>query len=47
MQGRHAGVLASRCVRKVPTKVLLVRERQREPFKRVVACVVSAMLWAQ
>ncbi len=39
VQGRHAGVLASRCVRKVPTKVLLVRERQREPFKKVVACV--------
>ena len=37
--GVHAGILARRCVRKVPCKVLLVRKRQREPFSQVVACV--------
>jgi nucleotide-binding universal stress UspA family protein len=37
--GVHAGVLARRCVRKAPTKVLLVRQNQRKPFARIVACV--------
>ncbi|MGI9239662.1 MAG: universal stress protein, partial [Verrucomicrobiales bacterium] len=37
--GVHAGVLARRCVRKVPAKVLLVRQNQQKPFSRVVACV--------
>jgi len=35
----RTGVFASRCVRKAPTDVLLVRERQIEPFRNVVACV--------
>jgi nucleotide-binding universal stress UspA family protein len=34
-----AGALATNCVRKAPTKVLLVRESQSAPFKRIVACV--------
>jgi nucleotide-binding universal stress UspA family protein len=33
------GILASRCVRKAPVKVLLVRERQDGPFQKVAACV--------
>lgn len=37
--GVHAGVLARRCVRKVPAQVLLVRQEQRRPFARIVACV--------
>jgi nucleotide-binding universal stress UspA family protein len=36
---RRIGMLARRCVRKVPADVLLVRERQHEPFRCVVACV--------
>ncbi|MFT4549237.1 MAG: universal stress protein E [Verrucomicrobiales bacterium] len=39
MDGVHAGVLARRCVRKVPAMVLLVRERLNQPFRSVVACV--------
>jgi universal stress protein E len=39
VDGEHAGLLASRCVRKVPTKVMLVRDRVDGPFQRVVACV--------
>ena len=35
----RTGALANRCVRKAPANVLLVRERQREPFRSVVACV--------
>jgi nucleotide-binding universal stress UspA family protein len=34
-----AGVLATNCARKAPTKVLLVRKRQTGPFTRVVVCV--------
>jgi len=37
--GVHAGVLARRCVRKLPAKVLLVRQNQHKPFAKVVACV--------
>ena len=33
------GAFAARCVRKAPADVLLVRERQVEPFRSVVACV--------
>ena len=33
-----AGALASKCVRKVPTKVLLVRGDQRSDFKKIVHC---------
>lgn len=33
------GILASRCVRKAPVRVLLVRERQEGPFRKVAACV--------
>lgn len=36
---RGPGGLATKCVRKAPTKVMLVRESTPEPFKRVVACV--------
>ena len=34
----RTGALASRCVRKAPVDVLLVRERQIEPFRNIVAC---------
>ncbi len=34
-----AGTLATKCLRKVPAKVMLVRERQSGPFRRIVACV--------
>lgn len=33
------GVLATKCVRRAPVKVMLVRELSAEPFKRIVACV--------
>lgn len=36
---KGAGVLATKCVRKAATKVLLVRADHAEPFKNVVACV--------
>jgi universal stress protein E len=36
----HMGVIASRCVRKAPVDVLLLREQRRgNPFCKVVACV--------
>ena len=35
----RTGVLSSRCARKAPVDVLLVRERQDEPFRNIVACV--------
>jgi universal stress protein E len=34
-----AGTLATKCLRKVPTKVMLVHERQTGPFRRIVAGV--------
>lgn len=34
-----AGALATNCVRKAPTKVMLVRKRHTAAFTRVVACV--------
>jgi nucleotide-binding universal stress UspA family protein len=34
-----AGTLATKCLRKVPAKVMLVHERQAGPFRRIVACV--------
>ncbi len=34
-----AGTLATKCLRKVPAKVMLVHERQTGPFHRLVACV--------
>ncbi len=36
---KGAGVLATKCVRKAATKVLLVRADHAGPFKEVVACV--------
>ena len=33
------GTLATKCLRKVPAKVMLVHERQTGPFHRIVACV--------
>lgn len=36
---RRTGVFASRCIRKAPVPVLLVRKHQRDPFNRIVACV--------
>jgi len=36
---KGAGVLATKCVRKAATKVLLVRADHAEPFKNVVACI--------
>jgi nucleotide-binding universal stress UspA family protein len=36
---RGAGTLATACVRHAPASVLLVRERHREPFRSVVACI--------
>ncbi|MDG2125480.1 MAG: universal stress protein [Verrucomicrobiales bacterium] len=35
----RVGVIASRSVRKAEVPVMLVRGRQREPFRKVVACV--------
>ena len=35
----RTGVLASRCARKAPVDVLLVRERENEPFRSILACV--------
>lgn len=38
--GHHyVGALASRCVRKAPVEVLLVRNFQDRPFEKIVACV--------
>jgi nucleotide-binding universal stress UspA family protein len=34
-----AGTLATKCLRKVAAKVLLVHERQTGPYRRIVACV--------
>jgi nucleotide-binding universal stress UspA family protein len=34
-----AGTLATKCLRKVPAKVMLVHERQTGPFRRIVAGV--------
>ncbi len=36
---KKTGVVASKCVRKAPVKVLLVRQRQEGPFRKIVACV--------
>jgi len=36
---KGAGMLATKCVRKAATKVLLVRSNHAEPFKKVVVCV--------
>lgn len=36
---QHVGALASRCIRKAPAEVLLVRNFQDHPFQRIVACV--------
>jgi universal stress protein E len=37
--GHHLGALASRCIRKAPVEVLLVRNYQNHPFENIVACV--------
>ena len=37
--GHHVGALASRCIRKAPVEVLLVRNYQDHPFEEIVACV--------
>jgi universal stress protein E len=34
-----AGTLAPKCLRKTPTKVMLVHEGHTGPFRKVVACV--------
>jgi nucleotide-binding universal stress UspA family protein len=34
-----AGTLAAKCVRKAPTKVMLVRETSAKPFTRIAACI--------
>ncbi|MGJ8696774.1 MAG: universal stress protein [Verrucomicrobiaceae bacterium] len=34
----HVGALASRCIRKAPVEVLLVRNYQDQPFQQIVAC---------
>lgn len=36
---RGAGTLAAKCVRKAPTKVMLVRENCARPFARIAACI--------
>lgn len=38
-RGKRTGTLASKAVRKAPTRVLLVREDHRGPFRKVVCCV--------
>ena len=35
----QTGILAKRCARKAPIDVLLVRERENEPFRGILACV--------
>ncbi|MFM7181344.1 MAG: universal stress protein [Verrucomicrobiales bacterium] len=37
--GGHPGAVASKCIRKTPVDVLLVRRAQDGPFQRVVACL--------
>lgn len=37
--GPTPGILASQCVRRVPTRVLLVRDKHAGAFKTIVACV--------
>ena len=34
-----AGILATKCLRKAPCKVMLVKESHARPFRRIVACV--------
>jgi universal stress protein E len=38
-KGQGTGILATKCVRKIGDKVLLVSDRQKGPFRDVVACV--------
>jgi len=38
-EGGGAGVLAARCVRKAPTRVMLIGGERSQAFKRIVACV--------
>lgn len=38
-EGHHLGALASRCIRKAPVEVLLVRNYQDHPFEDIVACL--------
>ncbi|CAN5457929.1 universal stress protein [soil metagenome] len=35
----HTGTIATKCVRRAPVPVLLVREGQTAPFEKVVACI--------
>lgn len=35
----HPGAVASKCIRKAPVPVMLVRRKHEGPFKRVVACI--------
>ena len=35
----RTGALANRCIRKAPVDVMLVRARQVEPFRNIVACI--------
>jgi len=37
--GEGAGTLSAKCVRKAPTKVLLVSEPHTKPYRTIVACV--------
>jgi len=37
--GPMPGILAAQCVRRIPTRVLLVRDKHTGPFKSIVACV--------
>ncbi len=39
IEHHQVGALASRCIRKAPVEVLLVRNYQDRPFQRIVACV--------
>ena len=38
-ENHEVGSLASRCIRKAPVEVLLVRNAQESPFRNIVACV--------
>lgn len=36
---RGTGILAGQCVRKVPTRVMLVRDKHADSFRNIVACI--------
>lgn len=39
IESGRVGAVASKCVRKAPLPVMLVRQSHRKPFRRIVACI--------